>query len=462
MTIDETFARLTAGNARRRVAFGRDARRQVLRDLAAALSRHEPEILAALAQDLGKAEAESRLTEILPVRAEIRHALRHLNRWMRPRRVAPTLALLGTSARIRPEPRGTVLIIAPWNYPLGLSIGPLVSALAAGNAAVVKPSELAPATSAVVARLLAALPADLVATVEGGAETATDLLARPFDHVFFTGSPEVGRVVMAAAARNLTPVTLELGGKSPVIVGPGADLGRAVRMIGWGKFVNAGQTCVAPDHVFVPRDRMEEFLAALRTRIRAMYGARPETSGSLARIVNARHFARLTGLIASARAAGATLEGGTAEEAARILAPAILTGTTPDMPVSQQEIFGPVLPVIPYDSLDTVLAQIEAGPKPLALYVFEKDRATIDRITAATSSGAVGVNVTLAHFMHTGLPFGGIGTSGIGAAHGEWGFRAFSHDKPVLRDHLSALPLMMPPYGRWRTALIRAAQRILG
>ncbi|MFT3689484.1 aldehyde dehydrogenase family protein [Paenirhodobacter sp.] len=459
MSVEESFARLAASNARRRVAFGLTERRRVLRDLAAALSRHEAAILAALAQDLGKAEAESRLTEILPVRAEIRHALRHLRRWMRPRRVAPMLALLGTSARIRPEPRGTVLIIAPWNYPLGLSIGPLVSALAAGNAAVVKPSELAPATSAVVARVLAELPADLVAVAQGGAETATALLDLPFDHIFFTGSPEVGRVVMAAAAERLIPVTLELGGKSPAIVGPGADIGRAARMIAWGKFVNAGQTCIAPDHVYVPRARMDDLLAALRARIRAMYGKRPD---DLARIVNTRHFARLTGLIASARAAGAGVEGGEADEAARILTPTLLTGTTPEMPVSGQEIFGPILPVIPYDSIEDVLTWIEAGPKPLALYVFERDPAMIERLTHATSSGAVGVNVTLAHFMHTGLPFGGVGRSGIGAAHGEWGFRAFSHEKPVLRDRFSALPLLMPPYGRGRSALIRLAQRLFG
>lgn len=461
MRLDETFARLAGGNTRRRVGFDLAARQKVLRDLAAALSRHEPEILEALRQDLGKAEAESRLTEILPVRAEIRHALRHLKGWMRPRRVAPTLALFGTSGRIRPEPRGTVLIIAPWNYPLGLSVGPLVSALAAGNAAVLKPSELAPATSAVLTKVLADLPDDLVAVAEGGVDVATGLLELPFDHIFFTGSPEVGRVVMAAAAKRLIPVTLELGGKSPAIVGPGADIGRAARMIAWGKFVNAGQTCIAPDHVYVPRERMDDLLAALRGRIREMYGARPEASGSLARIVNARHFARLRALLDDARAGGAVVEGG-ADAAACILTPTLLTGTTPEMAVSQQEIFGPVLPVIPYDDIDDVLRRIEAGPKPLALYVFERDRAMIDRIATATTSGAVGVNLTLAHYMHGGLPFGGVGSSGIGAAHGVWGFRSFSHEKPVLRDRFSALPLLMPPYSSGRTALIRMVQRLFG
>lgn len=462
MSIEADFARLARGNARRRTGFDLAARRQVLRLLSVAIRRREADIIAALAADLGKPEAETRLTEILPVQAEIRHALRHLKRWMRPCRVRPTLAMLGTSARIRMEPRGTVLIIAPWNYPFGLALGPLVSALAAGNAAVVKPSEMAPATSALVARILADLPGELVAAAEGGAETATALLELPFDHIFFTGSPEVGRVVMAAAARTLASVTLELGGKSPALVGPGADLARAARMIAYGKFANAGQTCVAPDHVYVPRVQMGPFLTALRARIRAMYGAEPKASASFGRIVNARHFARLTGLVDAARASGAEAEGAASDAEARYLAPTLLTGTTPAMEVSRQEIFGPVLPVIPYDSLDEVLARIEAGPKPLAFYLFERDPGTIARLTAAVSAGAVGVNVTLAHYLHLNLPFGGIGQSGIGAAHGHWGFRAFSHEKPVLRDRFSLLPLLMPPYEGLSGRLARLVQRLLG
>lgn len=459
-----TFARLAAGNAARRTGFGSAERRAALLALAKAIRAHEAEIMAALATDLGKPETETRLTEIVPVLAEIRHTLAHLRRWMKVRRVLPTLAMLGTRARLRPEPKGTVLVIAPWNYPFSLALGPLVSALAAGNAAMVKPSELAPATSALIVRLVAAaLPEDLVAVVEGGVETSTELLALPFDHIFFTGSPTVGRLVMAAAAKTLASVTLELGGKSPVILGPGADLKRAARMVAWGKFANAGQTCIAPDHVFVPRAQEAAFLTALRAEIARMYGADPRTSKSFARIVNGRHFARLKAMIDEARAGGAELAaGGEADEAARYLAPTVLTRTEATMAVSREEIFGPVLPVIAYDDLDAVLGQIEAGEKPLALYLFERDRAVIEQISAATTSGALGVNITLAHYLHLNLPFGGIGNSGLGAAHGIWGFRAFSHEKPVLEDRFSSLGLLMPPYTSAKARLAKLVQRLVG
>ncbi len=464
MSAAAAFERVKAGEAGRPAGPDRAAREAALVALARAIRAEEPAILAALAADLGKPAVETRLTEILPVLAEIRHARRHLRGWMRVRRVRPTLAMLGTRAAIRPEPKGTALIIAPWNYPLSLALGPLVSALAAGCGAVIKPSELAPATSALIARIVAsALPADLVSVAEGGVETSTELLALPFDHIFFTGSPEVGRIVMAAAAKTLASVTLELGGKSPVIIGPGADMKRAARMIAWGKFANAGQTCIAPDHVFVPRAWEERFLAELRGQIAAMYGARPEASRSFARIVNARHFARLKGLINGALAGGATLAaGGAMEEETRFIAPTVLTRTAPEMGVEREEIFGPVLPVIAYDDLSEVLDRIGAGEKPLALYVFERDRALIERITRETRSGAVGINVTLAHYLHLGLPFGGIGTSGLGAAHGLWGFRAFSHEKPVLEDRFSALGLLMPPYSGAKARLARLVQRLVG
>ena len=458
------YARLSAGDAARRVGFTLAERRRLLTGLAAEIRTREPEIMAALRADLGKPEVEVRVSEILPVLSEIRHTLAHLKAWVRPRRVWPTLAMLGTRGTIVPEPKGTVLIVAPWNYPLCLSLGPLVSALAAGNAAVVKPSELAPATSALVARIVAAcLPADLVAVIEGGVEVATELLAQPFDHIFFTGSPEVGRVVMAAAAKTLASVTLELGGKSPVILGAGADLKKAARMVAWGKFANAGQTCIAPDHVFVPRADLEPFTQALRAEIARMYGPAPQASASFARLIGERHFARLRGMVDEAVAGGATLiAGGEGEAASRYLAPTVLTGTTPAMRLRREEIFGPVLPVIGYDDLGGVLAEIEAGEKPLALYVFARDRAVIDRVRRATTSGAVGVNLTMAHFLHLNLPFGGVGTSGLGAAHGHWGFCAFSHEKPVLENRFAVLDPLMPPYGALGTRVARLAQKLLG
>lgn len=461
---EQAFVDLSAGNLRRRVQFGYAERRAALRALSRVLRESEAEIIAALAADFSKPEAETRLTEILPVQAEISHTLRHLKRWMRTRRVMPTRAMLGTRARITPEPKGTALIVAPWNYPLALSLGPLVSALAAGCAAVVKPSELAPASAEIISRIVGeALPEDLVRVVQGGVEVSQSLLDLPFDHIFFTGSPRVGKIVMAAAAKHLTSVTLELGGKSPVIVGPGADLKKTAKMLAWGKFANAGQTCIAPDHVYVAKQIEAPFLAELKAAIAKMYGKTAEAqagSRDLARIISPDHFARLMAMISEARAGGARpLAGGTGDAESRYIAPTVLMGTEATMRVEQEEIFGPVLPVIPFEDVDDVLARIDAGPKPLALYIFERDRALLDRLRRASSSGAVGINVALAHYLHPNLPFGGIGNSGLGAAHGAYGFRAFSHEKPVLENRFAPLGMLMPPYRGARIA--KLAQKLL-
>ncbi len=427
--------------AARRAGFGRGERLAALERLRRAVWDARARIVAALQADLGKHPVETALSEIMPVLQEIGQARRHLRRWMRVRRVMPGLAGLGSSARIVPQPKGVALIVAPWNYPLGLALGPLVSALAAGCSAILKPSEMAPATSALLAALVAeTFPPDLVAVVEGGPEAATRLLDLPFDHIFFTGSPEVGRIVMAAAARHLASVTLELGGKSPVIVGPGADIARAARWIAWGRGFNAGQTCVAPDHVYVHDSLAAPFAAALKAELARMW-SRP---GDLARIVNDRHFGRLSRLIEDARARGAVVTGGQGE--GRLLHPAVLEATTPGMEISRQEIFGPLLPLIPYGDPAEAIGRINAGPRPLALYVFG-DRGLADRVTAETSSGSVGVNLTLMTFGHPRLPFGGIGNSGLGAAHGRAGFLAFSHEKPVMANRFLPVPLIFPPYG---------------
>ena len=465
--ISERFAAMTAGAQERRTGFDLERRRLALKTLAKTVRSHEREIIAALAADLGKPEPEVRLTEILPVQAEISHTLKHLKGWMKVRKVKGTLATMGTKGLIRPEPKGTVLIIAPWNYPLGLALGPLVSALGAGNAAIIKPSEFTPATSALPAKMMeTAFSPDLVWVAEGGAGVAQTLLDKPFDHVFFTGSPAVGRKVMAQAAQHLTQVTLELGGKSPVIVGPDADIPAAARAIVWGKFANAGQTCIAPDHVYVAAQRMDKFLKAVRAEIARMYGKDPEgqmASGDLSRIVSARHYQRLVDMINQAESMGATIAlGGAGDAESRFVAPTVLTGVRPDMTVMREEIFGPILPLIPFEDIDAVIARINKGPKPLALYVFGKDKGFIDRVSTATSSGAVGVNVTLAHYMHLNLPFGGIGNSGIGAAHGEWGFRAFSHEKPVLVNRRAPLASFMPPYKGLKRRKIRMMARLLG
>ena len=446
----------------RRGAFGLEERRSALAHLRQTIERRERDIVAALMRDFGKPEPEVILTEILPVLQEIRHTMRHLKGWLRERRVAPTLSTLGTSARIRPEPRGVCLIIAPWNYPFNLALSPLVSALAAGNSAVVKPSEMTPATSRVIAEIIEqTFPADLVAVVEGGREVSQRLLEQPFDHIFFTGSPEVGKIVMAAAAKHLASVTLELGGKSPTIVGPGADVEKAARWIAFGKFVNAGQTCIAPDHVFVHKSVEAAFTAALRKTILRAYGDNPRDSRDYARIVNAHHAGRLGSLLADAVEKGARVSfGGEAE--GTFLAPTLIEAITPQMRIDEEEIFGPILPLIPYDGVDAVIARINERPKPLALYVFDREPGFAQDVIARTSSGGVGVNLTTLHYSHPALPFGGVNHSGIGAAHGHYGFRAFSHEKPILTERWSAVPLLFPPYTPRVQRLIRLARRLLG
>lgn len=450
------FAAQEALTAGRRLTFGRAERLAALERLRQAVLDRQEAIVAALQADFGKHPVETLLSEIMPVLQEIAHARRHLRRWTRVRRVWPSLTSFGASARIVPQAKGVALIVAPWNYPVTLALGPLVSALAAGCSAIVKPSELTPATSALLAELIgAAFAPDLVAVAQGGAEVATALLELPFDHIFFTGSPEVGRIVMAAAAKNLASVTLELGGKSPVIVGPDADLAGAAKWIAWGRFFNGGQTCVAPDHVFVHQAVAEAFAARIKAEAARMWGQ----PGNLARVVNARHGARLRGLIDGAAAAGAQVTGGTGEGTS--LRPTFVEGTTEAMEISRQEIFGPVLPLIAYSDLDAVLARIGAGPKPLALYVFG-GRALADTVVGRTASGSVGVNLTLLTFSHPNLPFGGIGNSGLGAAHGAEGFRAFSHMKPVLENRFLPMAVLFPPYGAgvrrlagWLVRLVR-------
>ena len=455
MQPEQLFAAQGAKVQARRGSFGLAQRRAALDRLAAALRAEEAALCDALFTDLGRSPTESVLVEMLPLLQEIAHTRRHLARWMRPRRVAGGLPGFGTGARLVPQAKGVALIIAPWNYPVSLALGPLISALAAGCSAIVKPSELAPASAALVARIVArCFDPDLVAVVQGDKDMATRLLALPFDHVFFTGSPEVGRVVMAAAARNLASVTLELGGKSPCIIGPGADLAQAARWVAFGKFTNAGQTCIAPDHVFVHEAVQAPFLDALLAETARRYGR------DMALIITERHAARQAALLDEALARGARLLAGGARTGRR-MAPTLITDLPADTALMREEIFGPILPVIPFSNLDGVLAAINAGPKPLALYIFERDRRWIDQCRTATSSGAMGVNLTMLQFSHPGLPFGGIGMSGLGQAHGEWGFRAFSHDRPVLTNRFSPAPLLFPPHGNRARRLLGWMKRLL-
>lgn len=436
----------------------RIARIKCLRE--AVMARRE-EFYAAFAQDYRKAPAEVEASEFLPVMEEIRHAIGQLKRWMKPARLWPTTTMLGTSAWIEYQPRGRVLIIAPWNYPLSLCFGPLVSALAAGNTAIIKPSEMMPAVSALMAKIINDIfPPHEVALFEGSLPTSSALLALPFDHIFFTGSPAVGKVVMAAAARNLTSVTLELGGKSPTIVDESANLVLAAETLMWGKFINNGQTCVAPDHVFVHESVKPAFIAECKKVLQARYGAtaaEQKASSDLTRIVNPRHTKRIATLLADALDKGAVLHtGGEVDEAACYIAPTLLGNIAPGAAILEEEIFGPLLPVMGYTDLDQLIADINAGPKPLALYIWSRKQVHIDKVLQRTSSGGACVNHCVAQFAHGNLPFGGVNNSGIGNAHGAFGFKAFSHERGVLRSSpLMLIKLFYPPYTDKRTWLIR-------
>ncbi len=417
------------------------------------LLRHEERWLAALAADLGKPPLEAWVSDLAQVLREIEHASRNLATWAQPRSVSVPLTHQPARAEVRPVPKGCVLILGPWNYPLQLLLSPAVAALAAGNTVVLKPSELAPACSALLAELLGqTFRAEVLLVVEGDAAVAQELLAERFDHVFFTGSTAVGRKVMAAAARLLVPVTLELGGKSPCLVAPDAPLEPCCRRIAWGKFFNAGQTCVAPDYVLLPRSLQPAFVEALRGHLRAFYGAEPRHSPDYARIVNERHLARLRGLIDPAK----VVIGGEVRPADRYLAPTVMVDVEPSDPVMAEEIFGPVLPLLPYDDFETALALVRRLPRPLALYVFSPDAALQQRVFDGLSFGGGCANDTILQLDNPDLPLGGTGDSGLGAYHGEEGFRSLSQQQSLLRRSLRVdPPFRYPPFPRKLGAIKR-------
>lgn len=435
-------------------------RREQLRRLETALGTHEAALLDALHADLRKPALEAYTSEFGLVLGEIRHALRHLAAWMAPRsRRAPWLAW-PARALVRPEPRGVALILGPWNYPLQLLLSPAVGAIAAGGTAILKPSEFAPRTAAAVARLVRdTFPEDYLAVVEGDREVAEALLRERVDTIFFTGSTAVGRSVMAAAARHLTPVTLELGGKCPCLVGADAPLEVTARRIAWGKFMNAGQTCVAPDHVLVDRRSHGPLVEALRRVIREFYGDDPQQSPDYGRIIHHRHFDRLVGYLGAGRLA----HGGRHQREDLYLEPTLLTDVPAQAPVMEEEIFGPILPVLPFDHLDDVLARLRHQPEPLALYLFTRERSTQDHVLEATRSGGVCLNDTLTHMIGHDLPFGGLGDSGMGAYHGKASFDAFTHVRSVLRRPLAPdLPLRYPPPRVSLETMKRAMRFLLG
>lgn len=410
----------------------RTAQLRRLRDL---LTEKGPDLEAALHADLGKSAAEAQRTEIGFTVREIDHTLDHLTDWLRPE-PAPVPAHLGADATAwtQYDPLGVVLVIAPWNYPVQLLLAPVAGALAAGDTVVAKPSELAPATSAVLARLLPEyLDAEAVAVVEGGVPETTALLAERFDHIFYTGNGTVGRIVMRAAAEHLTPVTLELGGKSPAFVDRDADLDVVAARLAGGKFLNAGQPCVAPDYVLTDPETAAALEPALVRAVEALYGADPARSAEYARIVNERHFDRLTGLLDSGR----VVVGGDGDRAEKYIAPTVLADVAPDAAVMREEIFGPILPIVTVSGLDEAIEFVNDRDKPLALYVFSASDGTRERFAAETSSGGLGHGLPLAHLTVSDLPFGGVGESGMGSYHGRWSIETFSHRKAVLKKPLA-------------------------
>ncbi|GAB4359788.1 MAG: aldehyde dehydrogenase [Oricola sp.] len=455
----ETLARMQQRFFRTGATRDPEFRKRQLRTLRDLLAAREAEILDALRVDLGRPPAEAYTSEIGVVLVEIATALRHLDRWARPRRVRTPWLLFPGSSTVEPEPFGSVLVIGPWNYPLQLVLAPAVAALAAGNCVVIKPSELAPATSALVARMIRdAFDPAVMTVVEGGIEPTQALIHQDFDYLFFTGGTRIGRIVMAAAAENLTPVTLELGGKNPCIVAADADIAVAAKRIAWGKFFNAGQTCIAPDFILVEKSVEAAFLSALQAAIAGFYGPDPAVSPDYARIVNERHFDRLAGYLGR----GNIVVGGQVDRAQRYFAPTVLTGVTWDDPVMADEIFGPLLPVFAYDDLDAELAFLQQRPKPLALYLFTRDRTLEDKVLRTVSSGGAAINDIFAQLLNLELPFGGVGDSGMGAYHGKAGFDTFSHHRAVVRRSTRINPrLKYPPYSTPLSLLKRIMPRIL-
>ncbi|MEO1123840.1 MAG: aldehyde dehydrogenase [Cyanobacteria bacterium J06635_15] len=421
----------------------RDFRRTQLLRLQQAIETHEAKITTALQADLGKPAFEAYATEIGPTK-EIRYALKHLKRWMHPQKIPVPMSLQPGTAQRYPEPLGVVLIISPWNYPFYLGILPLVGAIAAGNCAILKPSELSPNTSEILTQIISTtFESDYISVIEGGVDTSQALLDQKFDHIFFTGSTHVGRIVMQAAAKQLTPVTLELGGKSPCVVDADIDVSVTARRIAWGKFINAGQTCIAPDYLLVDAKIKSDFLAALKQTLGKFYDDEPKASPDFARIVSDKHFQRLADLIT-----GDVVIGGETDGRDRYIAPTVIDNVTPDHPAMGDEIFGPILPVLTYETLDDAIALINQRPKPLAAYVFSNNRTVQQRIQHETSSGGLCINHTVLQAAVADLPFGGVGDSGIGAYHGKASFDVFSHYKSVLKKPFWLdMSLLYPPYG---------------
>ncbi len=406
----------------------------------------------AIYKDFRKPAVDVDLTEIFTALSEIKHAIKHLKKWIKPHRVKRTMALITTRSWIQYEPRGVVLIIAPWNYPFNLIVTPLISAIAAGNCVILKPSKLAVHTSNLIAKMVEKLfPENEIAVIESEKGVSVKLLKKPFDHIFFTGSTVVGKKVMEAASKNLSSVTLELGGKSPVVIDETANLTDTAQKIVWSKLMNCGQTCIAPDYLLVNESVLPEFVSKLKHFIKKFYGSENsdwQSCPDYARIINKQHFQRLSQVLNETVQAGAKIEiGGKLNEADKYIPPTVLINVKEDYAIMEEEIFGPILPILTYTKIDDAINLIRSRPKPLALYIFSRNQQNIDRVLKETSSGGVCINDTVIHFSQTNLPFGGVNASGMGRSHGFHGFKTFSNEKAVVKhNRFSPLKLMYPPY----------------
>ncbi len=424
---------------------------QKLKSLKAAIEKNEHNIYDALQSDLRKNQFEAAVTEVIFIYGEIDFAIKNLSKWMKPLRAGKSMVSLLAKNRIYYEPKGSCLIISPWNYPFQLMMSPLLSAIAAGNCAILKPSELSPATSKVITDIVKeCFDEKEICSFEGDASVSTALLKLPFDHIFFTGSPAIGKIVMEAAAKNLTSVTLELGGKSPTIIDQSANLKNAAQKIAWGKLVNAGQTCIAPDYVLIPESKQEEFVQEFSEATKRMFFKNPQEINEevYAKIINQKHFRRIVELIDDASAKGAKIAfGGQHREDAQTINPTILTRLSANASIMKEEIFGPVLPVLTYQTLDEAIEIVNNKSKPLALYIFSDDSKNTGHIIKNTSAGGTCVNDVLIHISNPKLPFGGVNSSGMGSCHGVFGFKTFSHERTVVfQSSMNMSNMIYPPY----------------
>ena len=438
-------------------------RKQKLKSLLNNFMEMEGQAIEALSCDLKKSPTESIVSEVLGIKTEASFAIKNLRSWMRVRRVSSPATVFFTSGWVRPEPKGSVLILSPWNYPIMLALNPLIAAIAAGNTAVIKPSEFAPASGRFLKRLVEkTFSKNEVAVVLGDQGAAKGLLSHPFNHVFFTGSPATGKLVMAAAAKHLSSITLELGGKSPVVVDESANIKEAAWKIAFYKFANAGQTCTAPDYILCHESKESDLLAGLKENFKSFFsGGGEKPSPDYCQIVNQAHFERVRGYLEDAKRLGATVEiGGETEKDRLFISPTVLSGVSLDSQIMKEEIFGPLMPIITYKNLDEALGFIKEREKPLALYLFSYNRVAQKRMTEETSSGALLFNDCLIHHTNPNLPFGGINNSGLGSYHGKYGFDSFSHEKAILKSSSwSPFKLMLPPYTKKKRSLVNMIKK---